>query len=91
MRGQLNIPVSIQSLDADGHPSLLRQIVLEFEHARPGDRSLRAALTGDRRPAKVQSVQRGIARTTRNSVRPAGSRRLWTPQPLRPPLAAKSL
>ena len=89
LRRQLTIPVAVESLDADGHPSLLREAVLEFEQTRPGDPHLRAALTGYRGAPTVQILPRKIARTTHKSVLPARSRSIWTPQPLRPPLAAK--
>src|SRR5690348_6406067 len=86
LRGQLTIPVSG---DALAHPSLLRDAVLEFEQTRAGDTNLRAALSGYRRATPVQILPRTIARTLRQSATPARSRSMWTPQPLRPPLAAK--
>jgi len=89
LRGQLKIPVSGEALRAQAHSSLLRDAVLEFEQMRAGDTNLRAALTGYREATPVQILPRRIARAPRQSAPPARSRSIWTPQPLRPPLAAK--
>jgi hypothetical protein len=89
LRGQLTIPVSVEALRADTHPSLLQEAVLEFEQVRAGDANLRAALTGYRGAMTVQILPRTIARTPKPNAQLARKRSVWTPQPLRPPLAAK--
>jgi len=89
LRRQLMIPVSVKALGADDHSSLLREAVLEFEQVRPGNTDLRAALTGYRGTVALQILPREIAQTARRGAPPARSRSIWTPQPLRPPLAAK--
>jgi hypothetical protein len=93
LRGQVPVPVPGDILGADADPSLLRDAVLEFEQVRVGDTNLRAALTGHREAITVQP--RAVAartpqpRTFRQSAPPIRTRSIWTPQPLRPPLAAK--
>jgi hypothetical protein len=89
LKGQVAIPVSREALSADAHPSLLRDVVLDFEQARAGDTNLRAALTGYRAAPAVRILPRIIARPPQQSVPALRSRSIWTPQPLRPPLAAK--
>lgn len=89
LRGQVTIPVSGDALRADAHPSLLRDAVLEFEQVRAGDTNLRAALTGYRATPTVRILPRTIARPPQPSAPAVRSRSIWTPQPLRPPLAAK--
>lgn len=89
LRGQLTIPVSGEAFRAQAQPSMLRDAVLEFEHIRAGDTNLRAALTGYGGATTVQVLPRKFVRTPQQSAPPARSRSMWTPQPLRPPLAAK--
>jgi len=90
LRGQLSIPVSPHALHADAQPSLVRDAVLEFEQVRAGDTNLRAALSGYRSAATVQVVPRTAAKTLQKSAQPVRSRSMWTPQPLRPPLARQA-
>lgn len=87
LRGQRTIPVSVEALRADAHPSLLQKAVREFEQARPGNTNLRNALTGCRGATMVQILPRRIPRTPQPSAPAARGRSIWTPQPLRPPLA----
>ena len=92
LRGQVTIPVSLESLRADAPPSILAAAVLEFEGSRPGDSGLRAALTGYRGSATVQILPRESSRSIRGVRAPRVSRRgtpkpFWTRGPLRPPLA----
>jgi len=89
LKGQATIPVPGDALCEAAHPSLLRDIVLEFEQVRAGDPSLRTALTGNRKPTTVQILPRPIARTPQQSGPRPRTRAIWMPQPLRPPLAAK--
>ena len=89
LRGQLTIPISGEALREDAQPGLLRDAVLEFEQARAGDSNLRAALTGYRPATAVRILPRSDAHTSVRSASPARSRGIWTPRPLRPPLAVK--
>jgi hypothetical protein len=86
---QLTIPVSFEALDGSDQRSTLRAAIADFETSRPGDKSLRAALTGYRAPATARVLPR------RGAVHPVPHTRsiakYWTPQPLRPPLATKAL
>ena len=82
LRAQLAIPVSAHSLTAADQASPLRAAVLDFENARLGDTSLRAALTGIRvlrRPAPVRIVSKAPVR------KPNNAQHGWR-QPVRPPL-----
>jgi hypothetical protein len=93
-RSQLMIPISQESLDAPDNMSTVKAAILDFEETRPGDKSLRAAMTGYRAPATVQILPPVNERPSRTfqarPVRPVRSvKKFWTPQPLRPPLAAK--
>lgn len=92
LRGQVTMPVSRESLSAGAYPGTLAAAVSEFEKSRPGDNSLRAALTGYRESAMV----RVLPREKPQRVRFPGARRVfqaqsamrfWTRGPLRPPLA----
>jgi len=87
LRRQLAIPISVEALRADPQPSLLREAVLEFEQTRAGNTNLRAALTGYRGAETVQILPREVAQTARKGAPPARRLSIWTPQPLRPPLA----
>ena len=89
LRGQVSIPVSRDALSADAHPSLLRDAVLDFEQVRAGDTNLRAALTGYKTAPVVRISPRPIVRPPQPSAPVVRGRSIWTPQPLRPPLAAK--
>jgi hypothetical protein len=95
-RSQLMIPVSAESLDAVDNTSTVRAAVLDFEESRAGDKSLRSALMGYREAPPVQILPSVRERSSRSfNVRPArpvrSVRKYWSPQPLRPPLAAKVL
>jgi hypothetical protein len=82
LRAQLAIPVSAHSLTAADQTSPLRAAVLDFENARLGDTSLRAALTGIRvlrRPAPVRIVSKP------QLPKPNNGQHGWR-QPVRPPL-----
>lgn len=91
-RAQLTIPVSFESLDATAHSSTLKEAVADFEESRPGDTSLRSALTGYRAPVTAQIVQRDHPRRVvlRAAPRTRMVRQFWSREPLRPPLAAKT-
>ena len=65
LRGQVTIPVSGEALGAHAHPSLLRDVVVEFEQVQAGNTNLRAALTGYRGATTVQVLPRTIRRLLR--------------------------
>ena len=91
LRGQTTVPIPVESLEANGHLSLFQEAVQEFEQVRPGNTNLRAALTGYRGAATVKILPGRITRTPQKRSPPGRSRSIWTPRPLRPPLAAKVL
>jgi hypothetical protein len=84
LREQFPIPVPSELLSANAHLNALGSAVLEFEASRPGDTSLRAALTGYRKPAIAQALPRPNSRTNRVIAKP-----FWSREPLRPPLAIR--
>jgi len=82
LRAQLTIPVAAHSLTDLAPTSPLGAALLEFETARLGDTSLRAALTGIRvlrRPAPARFVSKAPVR------KPNNGQHGWR-QPVRPPL-----
>jgi hypothetical protein len=92
LRAQLAIPVSAHSLTAADQTSPLRAAVLDFENARLGDTSLRAALTGTRESrtrsvAPVARAQTAPARIVSKPQlpKPTNGQHGWR-QPVRPPL-----
>jgi hypothetical protein len=92
LKAQLALPVSAESLSGNNSMSALQAAVLEFEDSRAGDTGLRAALTGYHPPATVRILPRRDVKSARFETRPAlRTRTIWAPQPLRPPLAAKSV
>jgi len=93
LREQLTIPVPIESLSSNAHSSVLTSAVTEYEKSRPGDTSLRAAITGYREPAIVRALPRLNPPTRTANVssisRPRLAKPFWSREPLRPPLAIK--
>jgi hypothetical protein len=92
LRGQVTIPVSPESLSAGDYPGMLAAAVLDFEESRPGDNSLRAALTGYRKSAIVRVLPRENPQRVRFPVarrvfQAQTAKRRWNRGPLRPPLA----
>ena len=92
LRGQVAIPVPREALSAGAYPGTLAAAVLEFEESRPGDNSLRAALTGYREPAAVrvlpgEKLRRVRLPGARRVFQAQPEKRFWTRGPLRPPLA----
>ena len=89
LRGQYSLPVSAESIidskDSE-HLSTLKAAMLDFEAARPGDTSLRAALDGGQArklvptAVKVQTPDRFVRRT------PVRRSQYGWRTPLRPPL-----
>jgi hypothetical protein len=92
LRGQVTIPVSHESLTAGAYPGTLAAVLMEFEESRPGDNSLRAALTGYRKSAVVRVLprekpERARFPGARHAFQAQPARRFWNRGPLRPPLA----
>jgi hypothetical protein len=85
-RAQCTIPVSAESIMHTENLSTVKAAMLDFEAARPGDTSLRAALEGSQPrklvPAavKVQTPDRFVRRA------PVRRSQLGWRTPLRPPL-----
>jgi len=82
LQAQLTIPVSANSLTNLDEVSPLRAVVLDFENARRGDTSLRAALTGTR-VLKGPTPSRIVSKPQLR--KPDNSQHGWR-QPVRPPL-----
>ena len=86
LRAQHAIPLSAESMADSGHLSTLRAALLDFETARAGDTSLRAALTGEpiHKRAPIQPRIQPPARfVSKASIR--RNEHGWR-TPLRPPL-----
>jgi hypothetical protein len=86
-RTQHSIPVSAESIADGAQLSTLKEAMLDFEAVRPGDTSLRAALTGIQAPKPAPTAAAVQARPSRFINRPSVPRKLhqWR-SPLRPPL-----
>ncbi len=94
LRAQHAIPIPGESLADTDQANLLSRAVSDFEDTRPGDTTLRSALTGDQKPrtprildvVRTHAAPPKFVKESRFRPKPDIGRRLWSPQPLRPPL-----
>jgi hypothetical protein len=94
LRAQHAIPISEESLADSDQTNLLSRAVSDFEDTRPGDTTLRSALTGDPEPLRLRTLGADrphaappkFVKASRFRPKQDIGRRLWSPQPLRPPL-----